>query len=338
MLIDADGHVTETSKQVEKYLEEPYRSRSRHYQENALFPRDGADRRLFGRFTESAPDAETWLAALDRGGLDATVLYPTLGLWVSFLKDKAWAVAVCRAYNTFLSEEFAKASGRLKGVGILPVQDPAAAVVELRRCAEELGFAAVMLHADGQHLLGDEKFHPIYEAAQNLNLPVAVHASGTGMAPGLELFKSFLQAHILSHPSGIMRQLTSMVMDGVPERFPRLKIAYLEAGCGWVPWLMGRMDEEYEKRGDVEAPGLTRKPSEYLRGGNIYFSCEADECLLPQAVQMVGEGQIVYASDFPHWDNSYPQSVGELRGRGDLTEAQKKKLLGENAARLYNLG
>ena len=96
------------------------------------------------------------------------------------------------------------------------------------------------------------------------------------------------------------------------------------------------MDDEYAKRAP-EAPNLKKKPSDYVRSGKIYFSCEADEWLLPQAVKLVGENQIVYASDFPHWDNSYPQSLHEIRDRGDLADAQKRKILSDNARRLYGL-
>lgn len=134
-----------------------------------------------------------------------------------------------------------------------------------------------------------------------------------------------------------MRQITSMIFDGIPEKFPRLRIAYLEAGCGWAPYWMERMDDEYAKRKD-EAPALRKLPSEYVRGGNVYFSCEADEWLLPQAVKLVGENQIVYASDFPHWDHTYPGSLDEIRSRGDLSDVQKGKILGDNSRRLYGHG
>jgi predicted TIM-barrel fold metal-dependent hydrolase len=134
-----------------------------------------------------------------------------------------------------------------------------------------------------------------------------------------------------------MRQLTSIVFEGIPERFPRLRLAFLEAGVSWVPYWMGRMDEEYEKRGAVEARALKRKPSEYIAGGSIYFSCEAGEAILPQAIHLVGENQIVYASDWPHWDNNFPRSIKELEEREDLTLTQKRKILGDNARRLYRL-
>ncbi|MBI4609106.1 MAG: amidohydrolase family protein [Candidatus Rokubacteria bacterium] len=333
--IDADGHVTESTEQVAKYLEEPYRRRPLNF---PFYPSDGWDRRLLGTLGDWAGDAASWLKALDAGGVEATVLYPTLGLFMSFLKDRAWAVALCRAYNSFLHEEFVRVSPRLTAVALLPIQDPEAAAAELRRAVGDLGFLGGMLAADGSHLLGDARFGPIYEEAQRLDVMLGVHASGSHLGgAGVDLFPRFIQAHTVSHPFGQMRQLTSVVFEGIPERFPRLRLAFLEAGCGWVPYWMERMDDEYAKRGAAEASALTKKPSEYVRGGTLYFSCEADEWLLPQAVRLVGENQIVYASDFPHWDHDYPASLEEIRSRGDLTDVQKRKLLADNARRLYGL-
>jgi uncharacterized protein len=186
-------------------------------------------------------------------------------------------------------------------------------------------------------VLGDSRFHGIYEEAQRLNVMLGIHASGSHLGgAGVDLFPSFIQTHTCSHAFGQMRQLTSMIFEGVPEKFPRLRLAFLEAGCGWAPYWMERMDDEYAKRRS-EAPALKKPPSEYVRSGTVYFSCEADEWLLPQALQLVGENQIVYASDFPHWDNSYPGSLDEIKNRGDLNDGQKQRILGDNARRLYGL-
>jgi predicted TIM-barrel fold metal-dependent hydrolase len=200
---------------------------------------------------------------------------------------------------------------------------------------KELGLSGAMLAADGAHLLGDAAFDPVYAEAERLGVPLGIHASGSHLGgAGLDLFPRFIQAHTCSHAFGQMRQLTSMIFEGVPERFPKLKLAFLEAGCGWAPYWMERMDDEYAKRAS-EAPALKKEPSAYCRSGNIYFSCEADEWLLPQALKLVGENQIVYASDFPHWDNSYPGNIDEIRMRGDMTDAQKQKVLADNCRRLY---
>ena len=201
----------------------------------------------------------------------------------------------------------------------------------------QLGLKGAMLAADGGHVLGDARFTPIYEMAQRLDVMVGIHASGSSMGgAGVDLFPQFIQAHTCSHAFGQMRQITSMVFEGIPERFPRLRIAYLEAGCGWAPSGAERLDDEYAKRAS-EAPALSRTPSDYVRSGSIFFSCEADEWLLPQALKLIGENQIVYASDFPHWDHSYPASLDEIRNRGDITELQKRKILSDNTRRLYGL-
>jgi len=96
------------------------------------------------------------------------------------------------------------------------------------------------------------------------------------------------------------------------------------------------MDDEYAKR-HAEAPECKRKPSEYIRSGRIYFSCEADEWMMPQAMKLIGNDQIVWASDYPHWDHSFPHSIDEIRDRGDLTDVQKQKILNDNGRRLYGV-
>ncbi|HME92825.1 MAG TPA: amidohydrolase family protein, partial [Methylomirabilota bacterium] len=200
-----------------------------------------------------------------------------------------------------------------------------------------LGLCGAMLSADGGHLLGDSRYADVYEEAQRLDVMLGIHASGSHLGgAGVDLFPAFIQAHTCSHAFGQMRQLTSVIFEGIPERFPRLRLAFLEAGCGWAPYWMERMDDEYAKRA-AEAPALKRKPSDYVRGGSIFFSCEADEWLLPQALKLVGENQVVYASDFPHWDHSYPASLDEIRERGDISDGQKRKLFADNARRLYGL-
>jgi uncharacterized protein len=334
-IIDADGHVTETWEQIARHLEMPYRNRPLL---TSFFPQDGWDRRLIGTKGNWAGDGKAWVEALDAGGMSMAVLFPTLGLFMPFLRDAEWAVVLCRAYNTMLYRDLTSQSPRLKGVALLPLQDPPAAARELERCVGELGLVGAMVSADSYYLLGHARFDPIYATAQRLGVPIGVHAAGTDMgAAGHEPFPKFIQAHTCSHAFAQMRQITSMIFDGIPERFPELTIAYLEAGSGWVPYFLQRMDEEWEKRGHAEAKLLRKSPTDYVRQGRIYFSCEADEPLLPQALAYVGDDRIMYASDFPHWDHSYPKSVKELAERPDLSDDQKRKIFAENARRFYRL-
>ena len=134
-IIDADGHVTESLEQVSKYLDAPYNRRPHTF---PFDPWDGWDRRMLGTLGDNAGTAEQWLRALDLGGMEQAVLYPTLGLFLSFLKDREWAVALCRAYNTFLHEEFVKQTPRLHAVALLPVQDPDVFAVHRDRDLPEL--------------------------------------------------------------------------------------------------------------------------------------------------------------------------------------------------------
>jgi predicted TIM-barrel fold metal-dependent hydrolase len=333
-VFDADGHITETQEQVAKYLDDPYRQRSLTY---GMYASDGWDRRMINKLGDWGGDARTWLAAMDKGGIEDTVLYPTLGLFMSFIRDRTWQTQICRAYNRMLHEEFIKASPRLHAVALLPILDPGAAAAELRTAVKNYGCVGGMLAADGGHLLGDRTFDPIYAEAQSLDVMLGIHASGSHLGgAGVDGFPSFIQTHTCSHAFGQMRQLTSTVFEGVFERFPTLRVGFLEAGCGWAPYWAERMDDEYAKRAP-EAPALKKKPSDYIRSGRVYFSCEADEWMMPQAAKLIGENQIVWASDYPHWDHSFPGSIDEIRERGDLTETQKTKILRENGRRLYGL-
>ena len=355
--VDADGHVRDLERHYQQYIEEPYNRRPLAVA-GAL---DTFDRQIFG--TLGGPqdlDAKGWLDILDKGGMETTVLYPTSGLAAPFIQEPDFAVAFCRAYNNFVSEEYVKVSPRLKAVALLPLQDPGEAANELRRAVEELNLVGGMLPADGPYLLGKPQFYPIYQQAQDLDTMLAVHASGSLKGRGSDewLFDRLVQAHTLSHSYGQMRQMTSILFEGVPEMYPSLRLAFLEAGCTWVPYWMDRMDEEYEIRGKSEAPVLKKKPGDYVRDGNIYVACEPEERLLPEALRIIGNiyvacepeerllpetlriigsHKVVFASDYPHWDGTFPESLYELQGREDLSEADKTAILADNPRALYGL-
>jgi len=332
-VIDADGHLTDKDNAIAPYLDEPFRSRRRpfHIQDNW-------DRAMGGRLGTSAPDPETWIKALDKEGIDVAVLYPTAALGIGAVREPDFAAALCRAYNDFVYDRFMKQSDRLKGVAIVPFQNVPEAVKEVRRAVTKLGMVGVMLPAVGLRLpLGRQEYWPIYEEAEKDNVAVAVHAGPRSASQfGLDLFDRFIEVHTICHPFGQMAQLTSIFCNGVPEKFPRLRIAFLEAGCGWVPYWMERLDEEYEKRAE-EVPLLKTKPSEYMRSGRIFYSFEPEEGTLPYVIDRMGENVLLYASDFPHWDSGYPYTVKIVVERQDISEGQKKKLLAGNARRFYNL-
>ena len=333
-VIDADGHIRDDEATLRRYLDPPYNER--------VFlgggsPRDGWDNSMGGSLGTRAVDADVWLDALDRGPMEQTVLFPTGGLGAGWLREPDFAVARCRAYNNLLSEEYLKGSPRFRGVALLPPQDPVEAAKELRRCVDDLGMVGGML-PEGPHLLGKPAYDPIYEEAQRLDVPITVHGSGRLNGSVDEfLFERFIQVHSLGHPFTQMKQFVSIMFEGVPERFPALRLAFLEAGCGWTVFLLDRMDERYHLRAHVEAPLLTKTPSEYVADGNIYFSLETDERMLPETMRILGDDIFVFASDFPHWDGEYPENMRHLLAREDLSEEQRIKVTRTNALRLYGM-
>jgi hypothetical protein len=335
-VIDADGHVTETEEQIRAYMDEPHRSRGGTIRAGHNY----WDINLRGTLGDRAVDAETWVRAMDEGGMEAAVLYPTsIGFTAALIWEPEVAVSVCRAYNTFVSEEFLKKSSRLKGIALIPVHDVGEAVKELRHAVENLGMVGAMLPAMGAHPpFGRKSYFPLYEEAQRLQTMLAVHSATQGIHHlGADDFQSFIEVNSYCFPVGLFRHLVSMMYAGVPEVFPDLHVGWMEAGCGWVPYWAERLDEKWEIRGAAETPNLTKPPSEYLKHGNWFFHAEADEQMLPYVASVVGDDKMFYASDFPHWDAHYPDSIGMVLAREDLSEESKRKLLRDNALRLYRL-
>jgi len=336
---DADGHITESPAQLRPYLEGREGERSPWARRDSYYPVDGWDRSLGGKLGSNVSDAKTWLKVMDEGNLETAILYPTAGLAIGWVREPDFAVALCRAYNDFVHQEFLTVSPRLKAVALLPFQNVPEAVKELRRAVSELGMSGAFAPAVGLRLpLGHPELHPIYAEAERLGSMVACHATVRGpQFFGADGFDKFIEVHTLSHPVAQMIQLTGMIFEGVPEKYPRLRIGFMEAGCSWLPFWMDRMDEEWAKRGAVEAPLCRKKPSEYLRSGKLYFAAEGDEKSVPEVVRRFGDDIVFYASDVPHWDHDYPENVHELATREDLSPETRRKILYENTRRMYEL-
>ncbi len=146
--------------------------------------------------------------------------------------------------------------------------------------------------------IGLPMFWPIYEELQKLNVPLLIHNSRRGPAGEIR-FDTFLFRHTVGRPFETLLDCAALMYGGVPEKFPKLRVAFLECGCGWVPYWMDRMDEEWEKR-QSEAPLLKKKPSEYMTEGNWFYATEPEESTLPYALEKIGEDVILFASDYPH--------------------------------------
>jgi predicted TIM-barrel fold metal-dependent hydrolase len=340
-VIDADGHVRESDRELIEYLPEPYRNHPA-LSGASFFPTLDGFHRPASKVADGRgravlnPTGQQWLEFVDQMNIAASVLFPTAGLGFGLIADPVWAAALARGYNDWLHDRFLRAAPRrLKGMALIPLQDPAAAAAELRRAVTELGMVGAILPACGLYeAFGHRAYWPVYEAAQELNCLLAVHG-GAAQGLGLERLHRLIEARTLTHGFSQMLQMTSMVFGGVFDAFPRLRVAFCEAGCGWVPYLLERLDLEYGNRGG-QAPDLKVPPSEHLRSGRVYVHAELTELELPRAVEVLGEDVFFCASDYPHEPpQEFPHNLALLDARTDLAASFKRKILWENPLRMY---
>lgn len=209
-VVDSDGHARDFDELLKPHLSEPYRSRRAPF-----LPRETYDRNLGGTLGHNGVKLEERLAAMDKQEIDTAVLYPTSGLGIGRVKEPAFAVALCRAYDDFISD-YCKGSPRLKAVANLPVNSPEEAAKELNRAVTKLGLVGGMLAAQAHSKnLGSSEFYPLYREAERLDTPIAIHAFG-GDEAGSEIFNQFISIHTTGHPFPVLRQLTAMIFGGIP--------------------------------------------------------------------------------------------------------------------------
>ena len=328
--IDADGHIVEKAADLRRYLPEPYAKRT-----GGLLPSDGMDTNMGGALGGMEDnDIPTRLRDMDTEGIDVSVLFPTSSFSVNSVIERDYALAYARAYNNFIAD-VCKQSPRLKGIALVSLQNPAAAVEEAKRAVTQLGLVAVAAATQGmKEHLGAQTFWPLYEELERLNVPLCVHNRREGPA-GDHRFDSFIFMHTIGRPVETFIQFAGLIYSGVFEHCPKLRVAFLECGVGWVPYWMERMDEEWEKRGKIEAPLCKKKPSEYVKSGNLFFALEPEEETVPYVIERIGADKILFASDYPHWDGIFPRVVSTIRARKDISEDDKVKILGGNAKRFY---
>ncbi|TAK04380.1 amidohydrolase [bacterium] len=370
-VIDADRHILEPSDLYARYLPEKFRSRVRVEGPNQsvryvdgeavsdsdrrpgravedfgyIFASSKRWRETFADALASKFDPASNLGDMDREGIDVSVLFPTLGLYIIWRDnlDTELSAAICRAYNTWLAEYCSYDKKRLHGVALIPLQDPARAVTELRYAREKLGLVGIFWRPNKlcDRTLASPDYFPIYEAASDLGVAVCVHEGARTVLPqaGSDRYSEFGR-HIACHPLEQMLACLNFCADGVLEKFPRLKVAHLESGCGWVPFWLERMDEHWEHESHGSAKTTKEKPSFYFKR-QCWVSCEAGEELAPTFVEHVGADYLTMATDYPHSDaiDKFPDlTVGALSANKKLSAETRRKILWDNPVRLYGLG
>ncbi len=281
------------------------------------------------------------LEDMDVEGIDVAVLFGGgIGIGMSGFKDGKFAAAMMRAYDTWLQEFCSYNPKRLKGVMPVCLQNPEETVAEMHRAVSEFGFVGLCIppNAGGRNLY-EKDFFPIYGEAEKLGVPLCIHMGGP-FAPidgaGLNRFNDRIYKHMVLHAFEQMIAFMTVLGGGILDVYPKSKVAFLEAGVGWVPYWLEKFEEHYEMLG-YQVPLMKSKPSEYLESGQVYISCECEEDTLEYVAEKIGDDKILYASDYWHWDGKFPGTVSAIADRPKLPEASKRKILGENAKRFFGL-
>lgn len=367
-VVDADGHYAEPFEMWSRLIDPAYRDQVPrleetdagervvwpHYEQPAqgdgiglgdsLTPRGmDAGHATGRRWHEGWPggfDGSLRLKDMDADGILAAVLYPSLGLVAASVPQPKLQVAIMEALNRFAAEYCSADPSRLFAVANLPMADPQAAAQVLRRCVEEDGFVGGMVRPNpyGQRLLSDPDRDVVWAAAQELDVPICVHE---GSLPGFDRLGNdrttdSIGRHVLGHPMEQMAAFVSLYISGVFERFPRLRVGFMECGSGWLPFLAHRLDEEIELFG-WRRPDLTRLASQVVVENGFVIGAEGDDPFVPTNIERFGEGSVVWASDYPHRDARFPGTTEELLGRPDLSDEARASVAFANAVRFYRL-
>jgi uncharacterized protein len=274
--------------------------------------------------------------AMDSMGLDYQVVFPTPMLVLGMHPMDDIEVAVGRAYNRWLIEQILPQDERIKGLLYLPFNTPNACVDIVNEFGRAPGVIGFTVCATRNKPVHHDSYMKLYAAIEQSGKPLAFHSGYHWGDPSFAQLNRFISMHSISFVHYSLIHLTNWVINGLPERFPGLKVVWVESGLAWVPFIMQRLDHEFMMR-VCEAPMLKRPPSEYIR--EMYFTTQPLEKtnmkLLQATFEAVhAETQLLYASDWPHWDFDPPTAITSIPF---LSEQAKRNILGLNAARVFNL-
>jgi hypothetical protein len=355
-IVDIDAHITETAfwSDITDRIDNDYlRQAAKSFKDRGGSPPGLLNAQpgmlyqdLFGRIPHQQQQAEAVSGdgthrqieltrrAMDSMGIDYTVAFPTPMLLLGMHPQAEVEVELGRAFNRWLVEELLPQEPRIKAMMYLPFNDPEACVEVVEEFADApgvIGFTVVSTRYKPVH---HNSYMRLYAALQAADKPLAFHSGFHWGDESMKQVNRFISMHAISFCYFNMIHLTNWIINGIPERFPKLKVIWVESGLAWVPFMMQRLDSEYMMR-TSEAPMLRRRPSEYIR--DMYFTSqplETSNLKLTQATMEAinADTQLLFASDWPHWDFDLPTTITNL---GFLSEQAKRNILGLNAARAF---
>lgn len=285
-------------------------------------------------------DPKDRLAAMDHEGIGLSYIFPSkvLGL-LPALRSSAFAHEIVKAYNDWVIAYCAEDAERLKAVATVPQHDIVLAVEEVERVRDK-GVRAITLRPNtvaGMNI-DDPSYDTLWACCAQHDIAVSFH-EGFGVAKipriGTERTHDTMQGHMVSHPFEHMMAVLLLITGGVLERFPTLRFAFMESGASWAPFWLNRMDDHVEQFAK-DRPPLPERPSTYFKR-QCFLGTEAEDPLLPSLIEYGLEDTLLFCSDFPHFDAHFPGAVAGLTERTDIGDAVKRKMLSDNAHRLFNI-
>jgi predicted TIM-barrel fold metal-dependent hydrolase len=256
--------------------------------------------------------------------------------------EPEYANALCRAWNDWMAD-FCKADPqRLRPSALITLHDVDLAVDETRRAINELGAIGLCLvpePSNGKHI-HDRYYDPVWREAEKLGVPVCFHpAASPNQDQAVHRFRGQSNEAVLinafRNPIELMFAVGSFCAGGVLERFPKLRVAFLEGNCSWLPWALYRLDERWEMRKEYCNESMSMKPSDYFLR-QCFISVDVEENLVGDVVKRIGDGNVVISTDYPHADSHWPDAVNHFMAM-EMPSRARKKILWDNCARLYGV-
>jgi predicted TIM-barrel fold metal-dependent hydrolase len=286
--------------------------------------------------SEVPPEVEFSRREMEQIGIDYQVVFPTALLAIGMHPDPNIETAMAFAYSRWLTEEILPHAPHLKTMIYLPMNQPEACLRFVEQFGDLPGVVGFMVTSARYRPVHANEYMRLYGALQERGLPLCFHAIYHQSERMFEGMNKFLSVHALGFIFYNLVHITNMVINGIPERFPKLRLLWIESGLAWIPFLMQRLDNEYMMRSS-EAPLLRKLPSDYMR--EMYYTSQpienGDLELLEMTLKKINaETQLLFSSDYPHWDFNLPSTIYDLPF---LTEDAKRRILGKNAWDLFQL-
>jgi len=361
---DSDMHVYDPAFLYEKYMNPKWGDRIPRGQRNGKHGRvefqlgggerlraitdviDHGQKQVADRYdfaVERDYDAASQVKAMDMEGLDVAVLFRTSPLHCDDSFEPEYANDLCLAWNSWIADFCKENPSRLRASALITLHDVALAIEEVRRVVNQLGVTALSLcpePVNGKRI-HDRYYDPVWAEIEKLGVALCFHPPARPKQDQVaNKFFGHPNANIvamaLRNPVELILAVSSFCAGGVLEKFPNLRVAFLEGNCAWLPWLLYRLDERAELHGPLADVPLSKKPSEYFLR-QCFISLDPDEYLVSDVIKRIGDDNLVISTDYPHIDAHFPHALDEFLEIEDVSDMSRRKILWDNCTRLYNL-